>query len=87
MLFLIVFAALIKYMTLRYLFHTCRFEDHLLHMFGPEVPPASWDLDKKYKPDNFLVWFNFYTELQFFICITIKKAASKWKGKFCLCNI
>ncbi|XP_048759199.1 tetratricopeptide repeat protein 4-like [Ostrea edulis] len=33
------------------------FQDHLLHMFGPDVPPASWDLDKKYKPDDFLIYY------------------------------
>ena len=32
-----------------------RFADHISHMFGPDVPPASWDLDKKYKPEHLLV--------------------------------
>ncbi|XP_052685420.1 tetratricopeptide repeat protein 4-like [Crassostrea angulata] len=33
------------------------FEDHIFHMFGPDVPPASWDLDKKYKPENLLIYY------------------------------
>ncbi|XP_062602009.1 tetratricopeptide repeat protein 4-like, partial [Saccostrea cucullata] len=33
------------------------FYDHIIHMFGPEVPPASWDLDKKYKPENLLIYY------------------------------
>lgn len=43
----------------------CRFEDHIYHMFGPDVPPASWDLDKKYKPENLLVRFTIFMNPSF----------------------
>ncbi|GFO38807.1 tetratricopeptide repeat protein 4 [Plakobranchus ocellatus] len=31
--------------------------DHLAHMFGPEVEPATWDTEKKYKADTIEVFF------------------------------
>jgi len=33
------------------------FCDHLSHMFSTEAPPASWDLDSKYKPQDIEIFF------------------------------
>lgn len=33
------------------------FCDHLAHMFSSEAPPADWDLDNKYKPQDIEIFF------------------------------
>ncbi|KAK6179972.1 hypothetical protein SNE40_012209 [Patella caerulea] len=36
---------------------TNTFADHILHMFGEEVQPPSWDTDNKYKPESIQIFF------------------------------
>lgn len=33
----------------------CRLIDLLYQVFGPETPPAGWDVDNKYKLENLMV--------------------------------